>query len=177
MKIIITENQLKSIILKEQEEKSEGSYIKGISDADIIAATIVGEARGEGKDGMTAIKNVIDNRAYKRNSSAAGESIRPKQFSMWNTATSGVSVKKDFDTSKLKSIIEKYKKYGAWEYAHQIAGLSTTDTTDGSTLYYSLLKYKDLDNPRDGDEEKKDPPYWTKTWEPTIVIGNHKFGK
>lgn len=138
------------------------SYISSIKDEDVVAATIVGEAGGEEYKGMLAIKNVLDNRAKNKNTSAAGEALRPKQFSMWNSATKSVSVKADYDDSKLKSIIDKYKDHKKWDDAMAIAVKQVKDTTKGATDYYAHNKIK--------------PPYWTKNWEETVVIGNHTFG-
>ena len=36
------------------------------------------------------------------------------------------------------------------------------DTTKGANMYYAHNKIK--------------PPYWTKDWTKTVVIGNHTFG-
>tara|TARA_Y100000389_G_C17457270_1_gene519022 strand:+ start:1211 stop:1672 length:462 start_codon:yes stop_codon:yes gene_type:complete len=138
------------------------SYISSIKDEDIIAATIVGEAGGEDYEGLLAIKNVLDNRAKNKNTSAAGEAIRPKQFSMWNSATKSVSTKADFDDSALKSIIDKHKNHEKWDDAMAIAIKQIKDTTKGATDYYA--------------HNKIDPPYWTKNWKETVVIGNHTFG-
>ena len=60
------------------------SYVTGVSDTDIIAATIIGEAGGESYEGMQAVKNVLQNRAVKKGTIIAREALRPKQFSMWN---------------------------------------------------------------------------------------------
>jgi len=65
------------------------SAIAEEKDSDIVAMTILGEARGEGKAGMYAVACVIAQRSieWKRN----GKSITPKQvclqdwqFSCWN---------------------------------------------------------------------------------------------
>lgn len=143
--------------------KTKPSYIKGVDDNEIIAATIIGEAGGEGNDGMIAIKNVLDNRAKKKGTTAAGEALRPKQFSMWNKATSGVSTKDDFDSEKIQSVIDQYKGHSKWGMALRIARGNYDDLTKGANMYYAHKKIK--------------PPYWTKDWEQTAVIGNHTFGK
>ena len=138
------------------------SYISEIKDEDIIAATIIGEAGGEDYSGMLAIKNVLDNRAKSKNTSAAGEAIRPKQFSMWNTATKTVSVKADYDNEELKDIIDMHRDHEKWNDAIIIANKQVRDTTKGATDYYA--------------HNKIEPPYWTENWTETVVIGNHTFG-
>ncbi len=141
----------------------ESSYISNVDDAEVVAATLIGEAGGELGSGMKAIKNVLDNRASKKGTSPAGEALRPKQFSMWNSATSGVSRKSDFNKDKINSIIKKYKSHDKWDNALSIAKKEISDITKGATLYYAHNKIK--------------PPYWTKKWTKTVVIGNHTFGK
>lgn len=143
--------------------KLNESYISGISDAEIIAATLVGEAGGESSKGMKAIKNVLDNRAKRRSSSAAGEALRPKQFSMWNKATTNVKTKDDYNLESVKSVIDQYKSHAKWPTALAYAKQVLSDITNGATLYYA--------------HNKIDPPYWTDDWKQTVVIGNHTFGK
>lgn len=63
-------------------------------DLDILARTIWGEARGEGRDGMHAVANVIMNRYFAARTSPAkarqyGKTVaeicqKPWQFSAWN---------------------------------------------------------------------------------------------
>ena len=107
-------------------------------------------------------KNVLDNRADKKGTSAAGEALRPKQFSMWNKATSGVSTRDDFEVEKLQSVIDQYKGHSKWGISLRIARENYDDLTKGANMYYAHKKIK--------------PPYWTKDWEKTEVIGNHTFG-
>jgi spore germination cell wall hydrolase CwlJ-like protein len=53
----------------------------------IVAATIWGEARGEGTEGMKAVANVIRNRANSLNKSPKDVVLQKKQFSIWNDTT------------------------------------------------------------------------------------------
>ena len=138
------------------------SYIPEINDDQIIAATLIGEAGGEPNKGMIAIKNVLDNRSSKKGTSAAGEALRPKQFSMWNAATKDVSSKSDYDPNVINSIIDRYTSHEKWNDALSIARKALNDVTKGATFYYAHNKIK--------------PPYWTKGWKQTVVIGNHTFG-
>ena len=139
------------------------------SDVNIVAATIIGEAGGEGIKGMTAVKNVLQNRASKRGTSIAGEALRPKQFSMWNKATAGVNKSIDFTDpsriSKIQSIIDMYKTHSKWNVALTLAKTKIKDITGGATLYYAS-----------GGRHKITPPYWAKNWKDSVIIGNHTFG-
>ena len=145
------------------------SYVPGVSDIDIIAATIIGEAGGEGYKGMAAVKNVLQNRADKKSTIPAREALRPKQFSMWNKATTGVSVPEDFAEAdrpaSIQSIIDMYKTHSKWTTAVTLAKSKIKDITGNATKYYAS----------DGAQEI-DPPYWAKDWKDPITIGNHTFG-
>ena len=50
----------------------------------IVAATIYGEAGGEGSNGMKAVANVIRNRADSSGTTPKQVVLKKKQFSMWN---------------------------------------------------------------------------------------------
>lgn len=127
----------------------------------IIATTLVAEAGGEGKTGMQAVANVLQNRSKRRGSTPATEALKRKQFSMWNSHTvSGKSIAYVMD-------IYNVKESPLWSHAvylaKNIAGLR--DVTGGATHYYNPKKVK---------------PAWGKgapTWKSTTTLGNHTFGR
>ena len=143
------------------------SYLKNISDSDIIAATLVGEAGGEKKEGMTAVYSVLKNREKKKGTSKAGEALRPGQFDVWRKAWSGVKEKSDYDLNKIISIIDIYKKRKEWEkpweIAMEIIKEDPEDITGGASHYYA--------------HNKMGLPSVFKGWQVTKVIGGHTFGK
>ena len=65
-----------------------GSVMKAkgetLTQQEIVAITILAEARGEGKSGMYAVACVISQRAKERKKSAAQVCLQPFQFSCWN---------------------------------------------------------------------------------------------
>lgn len=160
MKIKITESQLKSILSVLNE-----SYLKGVNDSEIVAATIIGEAGGEDENGMKAILNVLSNRSKKKGTSMAGEALRPRQFSMWDSVTTNVSTKNDFNAKKILNLIKEKKTHPKWDEALSIAKTSTKDLTKGATHYYAFK-----------GPNKISPPPFSQDWTETVVIGNHKFG-
>ena len=127
----------------------------------VLATTLVAEAAGEGKIGMQAVANVLQNRAKRRGSTPAAEALKTKQFSMWNSHTvSGKPISYVMD-------IYKVKQSPLWNHAvylaKNIAGLR--DVTNGATHYYNPSKVR---------------PKWGKgapTWKPTTTLGNHTFGR
>jgi len=106
-----------------------------ITNLDVIATTLIGEAGGEGEKGMHAVMNVILNRA-KGSSDTARAAValvlKPKQFSMFNSYTLG--------NTDIKVIINKAKQHSNWKLAQEIAlkGLTgkLSDITDGATHYH-----------------------------------------
>ena len=119
----------------------------------IVALTILGEARGEGKCGMYAIGCIIQKRALERKITSAKVCLQRKQFSVWNG-------KKENDLYYLwKSKSTPYAR----ELAKAICqGKKLDQNFTGNANHYCTLKCK---------------PYWTKGKKPTKIIGNHKFYK
>ena len=127
----------------------------------IVAATIWGEARGEGVEGMKAVANVIKNRADSLKKSPKDIVLQKKQFSIWNDTTTD-----NFLNKINKSTLKNPKDGSAWENAQNIVKnyvkTKGPDNTKGAQFYhttsikpnwdYSKLKY-------------------------TTTIGNHKFYK
>ena len=127
----------------------------------IVAATIWGEARGEGIEGMKAVANVIRNRANSLNKTPKDVVLQKKQFSIWNDTTTD-----NFLNKINKSTLKNPKDGSAWENAQNIVKnyvkTKGSDNTKGAQFYhtisikpswdYSKLKY-------------------------TTTIGNHKFYK
>jgi hypothetical protein len=141
------------------------SYLPPIEDEEIIAATLIGEAGGEeDESSMIAVLRVLENRAKIKGTSAAGEAIRPLQFSMWNNVTSGISKKNDYSKEKIKEIIEKYKKHKKWKEAIILSKTTKEDITKGATHYYAPKIVSKI-------------PSWANEWQETVTIGGHKFGK
>jgi len=106
-----------------------------ITNLDVLAATLIGEAGGEGREGMHAVMNVIMNRVKGSTDpvkSAVATVLKPKQFSMFNSYTAG--------NEDIAKIINKAKQHPRWGVAEEIAlkGLSGNleDITGGATHYH-----------------------------------------
>jgi len=133
------------------------SAIAEEKDSDIVAMTILGEARGEGKAGMYAVACVIAQRSieWKRN----GKAITPKQvclrdwqFSCWN--------KNDPNRKKLPTLLKTHRHAA---YAKMLA-------SNLNNLQRSYVN--NADHYCHVNTHRK----WTRG--NTIkVIGNHKFYK
>jgi N-acetylmuramoyl-L-alanine amidase len=125
---------------------------------EIVAKTILGEARGEGKAGMYAVACVIAQRAVLRNKTPKQICEQPSQFSFWvkdkrttlddkNRATVGRLMKHDIE-------IVRYAK----TLAVHVMNLDRSYT--GHSDHYCTISVN---------------PYWAKGRTPVRVIGNHKF--
>lgn len=106
-----------------------------ITNLDVLATTLIGEAGGEGEKGMHAVMNVIMNRVKGSSDpvrAAVASVLKPKQFSMFNSYTLG--------NKDIREIINKAKQHSNWKIAEKIAmdGLSNklVDITDGATHYH-----------------------------------------
>ena len=141
------------------------SYLNGVTDHEVLATTLIGEAGAEGDKGMTAVLNVIRNRSIKKNTTKAGEALRPYRFSMWNSATKNVSNKSDYTIADIKKIVDEAKKHPKWNTAIKLIKSDPADITKGSNAYYAFQ-----------GPNKIQAPNFTKSWVFKTNIGNHKFG-
>jgi spore germination cell wall hydrolase CwlJ-like protein len=144
------------------------------------AATLVGEARSEGYEGMQAVMNVIKNRLkspvkwwHRENDGVPDDTLAAVcvdawQFSCWNDGTKkgqkeDPNYKKCVLYSDPDNFAENLKdKYFARALSVVSLALNNDlkDLTSGSTHYYANYIAA---------------PAWAKGKKPVIVIGRHKF--
>ncbi|MCB1558080.1 MAG: cell wall hydrolase [Alphaproteobacteria bacterium] len=129
-------------------------------EVDILARTLWGEARGEGKAGMEAVAMVILNRAEIARAAGGywwGNSVievcrKPYQFSCWN--------KSDPNMPKLLSVgLDNPYFSTAVRVARRALLGFLSDPTKGATHYHA----------------RSVQPYWAKGQKPVAVIGRHIF--
>lgn len=129
---------------------------QGISNRDIVIATLVGEASVDGVEGMTAIYSIIKNRANHKGISMSQVCLENKQFSMWNDKASA-DARANFIAGLQRA------PGGVWPDAAAIVDGDPADTTRGSLHYYT-----------------GSTPYWATSknpcWIPRTKIGSHTFG-
>ena len=133
-------------------------YLK-MRDIDILARTIWGEARGEGREGMEAVASVIMNRyrseAWYSAKTIAGVAMKAYQFSAWN--------QDDPNYDQMINVTDKDPDFAlALEIAREAISGSLDDRTGGATHYYATWI---------------NPPTWTQGATETVQIGKHKFFK
>lgn len=120
----------------------------------VLAATVRGEAEGEGRDGMVAVAWAIRNRVTRPRwpSDVISVVMQPKQFSFWN----GDSKRR---ASLLKDESLKHREAEAlcWQVWHD----EIPDSTLGSDHYFAPALVP--------------TPDWAGAMKETVTIGGHVF--
>ena len=129
---------------------------RDLTDTQIVAITILGEARGEGKAGMYAVGCCVAQRAINRGKTPAEICLQRKQFSCWQNQFSS--------NQTPKSTFERMLKTKEGVYAMLLA-------KNIKELDRKFVKYADH------YATLKTQVYWMNGHRPVIVIGNHKFFK
>lgn len=126
----------------------------------VVARTLWGEARGEGRVGMAAVANVIANRVslgWRGAADAIDVCLARKQFSCWNDG--------DPNLARMERVMRAPDAayLDACDIARRMLAGDLPDRTDGATHYFvSTLR------PR---------PRWAEGQTPSQVIGQHEFYK
>ena len=165
-----------------QQGKQNPNIEKWLSaDERIVALTLLGEARGEGRSGLFAVACVVRQRMIERKLTARQVCLQPWQFSYWNDRRKFVkkaeTVQKpysNFDILLFKGVYEKDLKYVGGLAICLCSGRDFERKYVGFANHYCTLATK---------------PYWSyKTIiknnkkiriaiKPVKIIGNHKFFK
>ncbi|OJW21155.1 MAG: hydrolase [Planctomycetales bacterium 71-10] len=126
--------------------------------SDVLARTLYGEARGEGRRGMEAVACVVLNRAKQPawwGKDIASVCLKPWQFSCWN--------QNDPNRPKLLTVDETDQSFRlALLIARQAVAGKLADITDGADHYYDYRIKK---------------PKWAEGREKAALIGHHAFYK
>ena len=138
-------------------------------DEQVVALTLLGEARGEGSAGIYAVACVIQNRAAKGNKSLVQVCLADKQFSIWNNGKTTKDLKHLWGSPSAPYAIKLAR---AMCKGHKLV----QSYTGNADHYYS-------------SKIRKEPPYWAfiitkingekvkKPIKPSKVIGYHVFYK
>lgn len=134
------------------------SVQEALAPINIVAATLTGEARGEGEKGMQAVLNVLMNRLKYAKETDLNKlkdvSLAKKQFSIWNKLTT--------DEDKA-AFVNRMRKTPQWATAIKLIENAKNgklpDITGNATFYHT----------------NKIEPDWSDTFVKTNTIGNHIF--
>jgi len=157
---------IKPFIKKAEKSSSDGLY-PGVSDKDIVIATIVDEAGGEGDLGMQAVLNVIMNRGKGNITKAAEASLKKYQFSGWN----GIPR----NSQSINKFIQKKKSHPKYNKASELVSMAQSgtlpDVTNGADHFLNPVLTKK-------QNKGKLPSWYTNNRDKvTKVIGKHEFLK
>ncbi|MCM8738273.1 cell wall hydrolase [Azospirillum sp. A1-3] len=129
--------------------------LPAMTSREVIARTLWGEARGEGRNGMAAVACVIQNRARNPRwwgNSPAAVCLKPYQFSCW--------LADDPNRTKLLAVTDRDSSYrAALELADSLLSGRLVDVTNGADHYHTAGV----------------TPAWSGGKKPVVVIGNHRF--
>lgn len=145
-----------------------------MTDREVLARTMWGEARGEGRIGQEAVASVILNRvelakAFKarkgRNHPLYGDGTvegacrAPWQFSCWN--------ENDPNLPKLLAVTMDDRRFSSCMAVAAVALSGVLDDpTQGATHYHTVKSPPNV---------KQWPPKWAASLTPTVTIGAHIF--
>jgi spore germination cell wall hydrolase CwlJ-like protein len=142
-----------------------------VSDIDVLARTVVGEARGEGEQGMTDVACVVMNRVAAARAfiashgryhllfgdgSPASACLAPWQFSCWNRGDPNRAIIEALDETK--AIFRQ-----GLTIAHDAVNGLIVDRTHGATHYF--------------DKRMPSPPKWAEGHTACFEEGHHRFFK
>lgn len=114
----------------------------------IIALTLLAEARGEGVEGMEAVAMVIKQRMANRKQTASQVCLAPKQFSCWNGKSSD-NLRHLWQSPAAPDAIKVVRRFDELDPA-------VIDYAD----HYCTVNIQ---------------PFWAIVQVPVVVIGNHTF--
>lgn len=126
-------------------------------DAHVLAATLWGECRSGGEEGMTSVANVIYNRATHPGwwgTDIRSVCLKPFQFSCWN--------ENDPNRAQMLALTDESPHFPlALSIANQAIAGNLVDITNGACYYYA--------------ESMKEPPKWAIEKKPCAEIAGQYF--
>jgi spore germination cell wall hydrolase CwlJ-like protein len=139
-------------------------------DINYLAATLVGEARGEPIEGIIAVANVIKNRCYASGKNYEEVCLSPKQFSCWNQDDKNFNYIRDFHR-QLENGEEIKDPYliQCIAVARCVHNNEFVDNTKFALNYVTTARYQ-LATSR-----KSPVDTWITKMKPTVTLGNHVF--
>ena len=129
-----------------------------LSERDIVACTLWGEARNQGDEGLRAVACVIANRwlcKYRHCTSAHAVCLDPWQFSCW--------LKNDPNQPRMLAVARQPDAVflRAQALADELLQRTLADITRGARHYYAVTM--------------RQAPSWARGKNPCVVIGDHLF--
>ena len=136
---------------------------RDLSDQEVLALTIYGEARGESIEGQIAVGCVVRNRAI-AGSHYKDICLEPKQFSCWNQDDVNYPILNELAQKLFNGEVQDNPilMQCMWT-AEGIMNHEIIDITKGAKNYMTNELYE------------MNKPNWSKTLKVSVVIGNQTF--
>ena len=135
-----------------------------MTDRDVLAATIWGEARGEPTAGRLAVASVIRNRllAQRWGTTYRAVCLAPKQFSCWNVGDPNAPLlRRIFDSeNRVEALRDPIVRECYWIADGVLGDCLLPQVRDAQHYYATWLAH---------------PPTWAKTGRVVATIGQHVF--
>ena len=116
----------------------------------VVALTILGEARGEGFEGMAGVASVIQTRAIERHQTPSQVCLAPLQFSFWNAKHTKAEQDK---------LLANPQANNALRLAKLVCEYKLPDVVNGANHYHAVSVH----------------PKWAKASALVALINHHKF--
>ena len=148
---------------------TDTDLIASLSDAEVVALTLYGEARSESHKGRCAIAHVIENRVKAQRRSfgltAREVCLKPWQFSCWTPKGGEKNYGLVLDAARAikRAVPLGPSLLDCLAIVDTLSGIP--DLTQGATHYLTTALLNEH------------PPKWTHGLTPCAVIGNHSFFK
>jgi N-acetylmuramoyl-L-alanine amidase len=135
-----------------------------LSDRDIVALTLYGEARGEPLDGKLAVASVLRNRLRDGRWGRTYESVclKPKQFSCWNASDPNHRVLMQMAAALGRGEQIDDPTYRTCEWIADGLMWNVFESNVGKSTHYFAKRMKD-------------PPKWAAAGEFVVTIAGHHF--
>ena len=116
----------------------------------VVALTLLGEARGEGFEGMAGVASVIQTRAIERHQTPSQVCLAPLQFSFWNVKHTKAEQDK---------LLANPQAANALHLAKLVCERRLPDAVNGANHYHTFQV----------------SPKWSRGEQVVAIIRNHKF--
>lgn len=156
---------------------TDHDLIASLSDRNIIAATLFGEARGESSEGRIAVANVLSNRASRQRGRKGPWSkalrdvcLQPAQFSCWSSHGGSANYQTTVDAARMLSRQELVgpQMRDCLAIADALIAKGLPSLVGKATHYYSpqaMTKHGNV----------SEIPKWAQGLTPVAEIGAHLF--
>lgn len=161
--VVAGERQIVGFVAEEPSGRiisAEQPIVLNEEEVRLLAATVWGEARSEGENGMRAVAHVMVNRVGQRfGEDLATVLLSPRQFSVWNRSDPNRRMVQNLARDPLRYVSSVQEWETAERIAREVLGGQSVDPTGGALFYHT----------------RAIRPRWARYGRGRQVIGQHVF--